>query len=495
MAAMALAGVPAVTASSATAAPPPVKAANEARDEVAFRQATSYALSRLTRTDAALPEGRFPTVAAGNSFWRTSDTSGWLSGFWPGSLWLAYQLDGSPAWARTAARREAPLVVRQDDMTTHDLGFLLQTSFGQGARLDTASSDGAVTQRAAAALASRWVPSADAIRSWDGPTGQVTVIVDSLMNLELLYAAGSPTDHELATRHALTVAQHLMRKDGSTFHVVRLDEATGARVWRGTVQGLSDTSTWARGQAWAVHGFTTAYRESGDRRLLVAARRTADFAVSHAPADGVPWWDYDAPGTVRDASAGAALAAGLLDLARVDPDATDRARWRRAGLHTVRSLTGPRYLTRGTRAWSTLRHARHDPRFDDVGTAYADYYLLEALLHVQLLPSTSPALATVGTRRTPDGGLRVDLGRPRRVSGVSVRWGAGGTKPTRYAVQVSTDGRRWVTVRRGVSSGTGRLAETYDVPDTTTRLVRVSPLTPLRSNETSARPAFVRVRG
>lgn len=484
-----------IVASLALVAPSAPAGVSESRDEVALRQATGYALSRLARTARALPDGRFPTVATGRAFWRTSDTSGWLAGFWPGSLWLAYELDGSPAWAREAARREAPLAVREDDATTHDLGFLLQTSFGQGARLDAASSDRAVIRRGAAALASRWVPSAEAIRSWDGPSGQVTVIVDSLMNLELLYAAGDPTQRDLATRHALTVAQHLVRRNGSTFHVVRLDETTGRRVWRGTVQGLSDTSTWARGQAWAVHGFTTAYRRSGDRRLLAAARRTADYAVTHAPADGVPWWDYEAPGTVRDASAGAVLAAALLDLARVDPDPNDRARWRRAGLHTLRSLVGPRYLTRGTGAWSTLWHARHDPRLDNVGTSYADYYLLEALLRAQLLPPTSPALAMIGRQRTPDGGLRVDLGRPRRVSGVSVRWGTGGTIATPYAVQVSDDERRWVTVRRGVSSGDGVVLETYDVPDTATRFVRVLPQSPMQPNDTTARPTYVRVRG
>ena len=156
-----------------------------------------------------------------------------------------------------------------------------------------------------------------------------------------------------------------VRPDGSTFHVVRFDEQTGLPVWRGTVQGAADGSTWARGHAWAVHGFTTAYGESRDQRLLDAARQTAGFAVAHVPRDGVPWWDYDAPGTRRDTTAAAVLASGLLELARIDPDPDLRARWRAAGMHTLRSLVGPRYLASGTGAWSVLLHGRHDPTYDD----------------------------------------------------------------------------------------------------------------------------------
>src|SRR6476620_9488106 len=118
---------------------PPVPAApasarmHEAPAEVAFRQARTFALAQLARTDRRLSPGRFPTVAVGDSPWRTEDTSGWLAGFWPGRLWLAYELDGQRHWARRATVREAPLAVRQDDTTAHDLGFLIQTSFGRGA--------------------------------------------------------------------------------------------------------------------------------------------------------------------------------------------------------------------------------------------------------------------------------------------------------------------------------------------------------------------------
>jgi unsaturated chondroitin disaccharide hydrolase len=479
------------------AAAPAVAGVHEVRAEVAFRQARTFALAQLARTDRRLPPGRFPTVAVGDRPWHTSGTGGWLGGFWPGRLWLAYEVDGRRHWARRAAAIQAPLAGRQDDTSAHDLGFLIQTSFGRGVALTGASGDTAVTLRAAAALASQYVPSASAIRCGDAPAGQVRVIVDELMNLELLFWAaahgGRPQWRESALQHALTTARSHVRADGSTFQVVRFDETTGAPLWKGTAQGVSDTSTWARGQAWAVNGFTTAYRETGDKRLLAAARSTAGFAVSHAPADGVPWWDYDAPGTRRDTTAGAVLASGLLELARVDPDPARRSTWRVAGLRTLRSLVGPAYLARGTGAWSVLLHGRHDPTYDDVGVTYGDYYLLEALLRVQLLPSDRPALPVADRRGGDGGGLLADLGSRRRVSAVSLRWAAGGSRATRYRVLTSVDGRRWTTVRGGVSSGRSTSFETYDLPDRVTRFVKVVPLG--TSTGAPGRVGELRVRG
>lgn len=474
---------------------PAVAADREAPVEVTLRAARTFALHQLARTDRRLGTGRFPTVALDGRPWRTSGTDGWLAGFWPARLWLAYQADGRRSWARRAVARQAPLAVREDDTTAHDLGFLLQTSFGRGAVLAGRRSDADVVRRAAAALASRYVASVGAIRAWDGPAGQVSVNVDNLMNLELLFQGddlGGPARwRDLAVRHALTSARWQLRADGSTFHVVRFDERSGAPVWAGTVQGLSDDSTWARGQAWAVHGFTTAYRESGDPRLLEAASRAAGFAVTHAPRDGVPWWDYDAPGTRRDTTAAAVLASGLLELARIDPDPGRRAGWRGAGMHTLRSLVGPRYLSRGTGDWSVLRHGRHDETYDDNGVTYGDTYLLEALLRVEQLPATSPALPVAVLRRGPDGGLRADLGGPRTVSAVSVRWPAG--TATRFRIQTSRDGRSWSTCRGGVSSGRVTGLETYDLRDRAARFVRVRALG--TADGSPGRPVEVRIRG
>lgn len=448
----------------------------ERRTEVLLRRAGAFAVRQLARTERRLPAGRFPTVAP-RQRWRTSDSSGWLAGFYPGQLWLAYEATGNPVWARRAAARQADLAARQHDTSTHDLGFLLQTSFGRGARLTGSEADLAVTLRAAETLAGRWVPTAGAIRSWDGPPGEVTVIVDSLVNLELLFAAagaaGQPVWRDLALRHARTVKRHLLRPDGSTTHVVRFDERTGKRVWRGTVQGLSDTSTWARGQAWAVYGFSGAWRDTGDRRMLAAARRAAGFAVAHLPRDGVPRWDYDARDGVRDTTAAAVLASAMVELARVDPDPTQRAAHRRAGLRILRALAGPRYLARGTGSPAVLLHGRHSPRHPDAGVTYGDHYVLEAILRTRLLPSRAPALASRTAAPTRPR-VTIDLERVRRVSAVSVRWRDGAEQATPFRITTSRDGRTWRVGARGVSSGRVASAETYDLVDRPARYVRLT---------------------
>jgi unsaturated chondroitin disaccharide hydrolase len=464
----------------ATAMPAPrVTLRNEPALDVVLRAARSFDVRQVGRTDRRLRAGRFPTVAVGDLPWRTSGTNGWLAGFWPGRLWQAYQLTGDPHWARRAAAREAPLVVRAGDTTTHDLGFLLQTSFSAGADITGSPSDRAVALRAARTLSGRFVPSVGALRSWDGPPGETTVIVDSLMNDDLLFWGadhGGPAEwRTMARQHALTVARWHLRPDGSTFHVVRFDDQTGQPVWRGTAQGLSDDSTWARGQSWAVAGFTAAYGETRDPALLEAARRAAGWTLAHLPADGVPWWDYDAPGTQRDTTAAAILASGLLDLARLDPDPEHRATWRAGGLHTLRSLVSPRYLARGTGGWSVLLHGHHDATYPDDGVTYGDYYLGQSLLRLQLLPSTRRALP-VRTSTRSAGAMRVDLGRVRDVGAVSVRWRYGDSAATRFRVQTSRDGRTWRTVRSAVSSGAVATAETYDFADRPTRFVRVRSL-------------------
>ena len=283
-----------------------------------------------------------------------------------------------------------------------------------------------------------------------------------------------------------------MRPDGSTFHVVRLDEQTGLPIWRGTVQGASDESTWARGHAWAVHGFTTAYRESGDERLLDAARRTAGFAVTNAPADGVPWWDYDAPGTRRDTTAAAVLASGLLELARIDPDPQLRAQWRAAGMRTLRSLVGPQYLARGTGAWSVLLQGRHDSTYDD-----------ERRDLRRPLPARGPAPGRAAARRASgvarragaagDGGRAARRPSRRSAPSVASRCAGASATPTRFVVQTSRDGRHWSAGRGGVSSGLGAGLETYDLRDRAARYVRVRPLP--AADGSTGRPLAVVVRG
>ena len=191
--------------------------------------------------------------------------------------------------------------------------------------------DTAVMMRAARTLAGRYNGTVKAIKSWDtytknGVTYTYPVIIDNMMNLELLmWATRTANDSSFqkdAVNHALTTRKNHFRADYSSFHLVAYDVATGAVIKKMTVQGYSDSSSWARGQGWGLYGYTMMFRETGDTAYLDQATRIADYIISRLPAGNVPYWDYDAPLSPtppRDASAAAIYASALIELSTFVP--------------------------------------------------------------------------------------------------------------------------------------------------------------------------------
>ena len=352
--------------------------------------AFTVASGHLADTTATLVPGQYPVRSDAAGTWVTSDASGWTSGFLAGALWLMYERTGEPVWRQRAEAWQAGLEAQKDNTSTHDLGFMLFDSFGQGYRLTGDDAYRQILLTAAASLASRYSPRVGAVRSWGGRHNPVfTVIVDNMMNLELLFWAarhgGDPAWRDMAVSHARNSARDHVRPDGSTYHVVEYSFKTGALRWRGTHQGYSDTSTWSRGQAWAVYGFTMAYRETGDAQFLATARRTADYFLAHLPDDQVPYWDFDLPTLVaqpRDSSAAAIAASGLLELALLEPDRRSSDRYQDAAASMLASLSSPSYLASGPPRGAILLHGtqnKPDGNFD-TGLIFGDYFFLEALL-------------------------------------------------------------------------------------------------------------------
>jgi hypothetical protein len=263
------------------------------------------------------------------------------------------------------------------------------SSFGNSYKVHPSPETKAILLQSARTLSTRFNPAVGCIRSWDRRKWPFPVIIDNLMNLELLLWAsengGSPEMRQIAISHAEHTMRNHVRADGSTFHVISYDTTTGSVLERVTHQGAADSSTWSRGQAWAINGFTMVYRYTHDPKFLETARRVADYFLAHLPADHVPYWDFQAPGIPnepRDASAAAIAASGLVELSRMvkGPDAE---RYRTAAGEILRSLSSPPYLAvdRGTRG--VLRHATgHAPAKSeiDVSLIYADYYYIEAAL-------------------------------------------------------------------------------------------------------------------
>jgi unsaturated chondroitin disaccharide hydrolase len=300
-----------------------------------------------------------------------------------------YELTGDPIWMTRATDWQTGLEGRKNDTSTHDVGFVIFSSFGNGYRLTGIDAYRQVVLTAAGSLATRYNAKVGCIKSWNGGSSDFKVIVDNMMNLEILFWAskhgGSAAWYDMAVSHALRTMTDHVRADGSTYQVVNYDPKTGAVKAKSTNQGASTESTWSRGQAWAIHGFTMAFRETGDQRFLDTARRTADYFIGHLPADLVPYWDFEAPGIPnepRDSSAAAIAAAGLLELGWLETDPSRSATDISAARGILASLSSPAYLSEGTGNQAILLHGtqnKPDGKYDR-GLIYGDYYLLQALL-------------------------------------------------------------------------------------------------------------------
>jgi unsaturated chondroitin disaccharide hydrolase len=365
-------------------------------DEEAAERALAVAGEKLARAAARLPSDRLPHSTGPDGLWRTvaaDDRVGWTQGFFPGSLWYLHELTQDPAWRDRAERFTWPLESQKRNTETHDVGFKLFPSFGNAHRLTGDDRYREVLLAGAASLATRFRPEVGAIDCCDwNPEWRLPIVVDTMMNLELLLWAsrhgGDPAYAELALRHALRTLADLVRPDGGTFHVSDYEPGSGALRWRGTFQGARDDSTWSRGQAWAVYGFTVVHRYTGDPRMLDAAVRTAEFFLARLPAHGVPRWDLDVAAGPEDSSAAAVLASALLELATfvAEPAAS---RYQARALGILETLASPAYLDARPATEGILLHgAGHVPagREVDVSLVYGDHYFIEALLRARPWP-------------------------------------------------------------------------------------------------------------
>ena len=323
--------------------------------------------------------------------------SSWTSGFYPGSLWYLYEATGDAFFMNRAKFWTEALEKNKGDNGDHDIGFKMMCSYGNARRILGTKEYDAILLESARTLSTRFYEPLGLIRSW----GRVddmktfTVIPDNMMNLELLeWAAkaegGGAKFDAIARSHADMTMKHHFRPDGSVYHVLDYDPKTGrvSRIRRG--QGASRETAWARGQSWAIYGYTMMFRETGDEKYLAQARKAADFAISspNMPADGVPHWDYGTPGGVRDSSAGAVMASALLELSRFVAGEAG-ARYRAFACRQLLSLSSPEYFSQGgeTGHW-LLKHATgHKPKQQNVDAplSYGDYYYLEALLRFRRL--------------------------------------------------------------------------------------------------------------
>ncbi len=322
-----------------------------------------------------------PERTEANGLWKNSSRSGWTSGFFSGCLWYLFEKTNVTDWKLKAERWTGDLESQKNNTGDHDVGFRIMSSFGNGFRLTGREDYRQVILTAANSLSRRFNSNIGCIRSWSWGAWNYPVIIDNMMNLELLFWAaangGSKKLYNIAIQHARNTRIHHIREDGSTWHVVDFND-DGTIKWKGTWQGYDNESTWSRGQAWGIYGFTMTYRYTQNDTFLTTAIKLADYFIDNLPADFVPYSDFEAPdipNLEKDASAAAIACAAFFELAQY----TSHDKYIQTALNILSSLCSPNYLAEGKNYSSILHRASsryHDP---EKGLIYADYYFLEAL--------------------------------------------------------------------------------------------------------------------
>jgi len=318
----------------------------------------------------------------------------WTSGFFPGMLWYMYDYTGKNEW-RTKAEEFTLLMEKESkNANSHDVGFKVYNSYGNGLRLTNNAEYKKQAIQGAATLITRFNKNVGCIRSWDFGTWQYPVIIDNMMNLELLFAAtrlsGDSSYYKIAVTHANTTMKNHFRPDFSCFHVMDYDTVSGKVIGGSTLQGYADNSAWARGHAWALYGFTMCYRETKDPAYLKLAENIASFLIDHPrlPSDKIPYWDFDVPDITkepRDASAAAIMASALYELQGYS---LNKKKYKNFADKIMNSLIKNYRSPIGTHHGFILLHSTgHKPADSEVDTSiiYADYYFLEALLRKKKL--------------------------------------------------------------------------------------------------------------
>ena len=340
-----------------------------------------------------LPPAKFPkTFYPHKNEYGFSNSGWWCSGFYPGTLLYLYEQSHDDVQKKEVFRMLDLLKKEQFNTGTHDLGFMMYCSFGNAYRIFNDPAYKEVLLNSAKSLSTRFNPKTGCIKSWDAKTpGDFLVIIDNMMNLELLFWAtrvsGDSSFYKIAVTHANSTVKNHYRPDYSSYHVVNYDPETGDVRERKTNQGFADESAWSRGQAWGLYGFTVMYRETKNTIYLDQANHIAHFLLAHPnlPADKIPYWDFNAPGSpqvLRDASAGAIMASALIELSGYASPA-ESGTYLATAETLLHSLSSPQYLAApGTNGGFLIKHcvgslpAKSEV---DVPLAYADYYYVEAM--------------------------------------------------------------------------------------------------------------------
>ncbi|MEM8535579.1 MAG: glycoside hydrolase family 88 protein [Chloroflexota bacterium] len=364
-------------------------------------EALTQAIMTIQSTVPRMGRNR-PSIGRADGSYEHCHATHWVDGFWSGQLWLAYAATDNTFFLDAARQQRPYFIDRLNRSTTldHDTGFLYSLSVVADYIMTGDQTARDLGLQAATVLAKRFNPAGQFIRAWNDWDGESEhfrqrkrgkIIIDCMENLALLFWAARETNNlrlsDIATAHAMTTMHYIVRADGSTYHTYEFDPTTGTPQGGFTFQGYADESCWSRGQSWAIHGFAQTYQYTHEPLFLEVAQRTADYAISHLPEDGVAYWDYNLPPDAphyRDSSAAAIMAAGLLLLADNLEEQIKVDHYRAVALHILHSLTQKYTTAHLPYTEGLLLHgaAYVQEGQTDSMLAWGDYFYMEALMRV-----------------------------------------------------------------------------------------------------------------
>ena len=338
----------------------------------------------------------FPMYTEGGKWKHEGEAwTNWCEGFLGGMMWIFYEQTADPEWRARAEHYSLLVEERKFDRTVHDLGFVFWSTWKRWYDLTGDETINETIVTAGQTMGLRFKEKGQYLRSF---VADESLFIDIMMNVGIIfYAALETGDADLlrkANQHCMTTRRVLVRGDGSTAHEGIFDLETGEFLHQSTHQGWRGDSAWARGLAWALYGFGTAYSMTGEPRYLATARACAEFYLEHtsfaesAPfGPGVPPNDWDEAafggGSKAESSAAAIAASGLLNLSKLTADPVYAARYRDAALIILDTLTSPAYLAHQTPGWEgILMHGSYHQRKGlgvDESVMWGEYFFVEAL--------------------------------------------------------------------------------------------------------------------
>lgn len=372
-----------------------------AADEEQVQKALEEAIE-IIRSDLSIFTNHFPSSNSFQGFYEPTENVEWTTGFWTGSIWLAYEHTKDDVFKKAAEVQVNSFFERiqnKIDVNHHDMGFLFSLSCVAAYKLTGNEQAKEAALLAADHLAGRYREKGKFLQAWGnvGQASEYRMIIDCLLNLPILYWSSEVTGDrkyaEMAENHIRTAMKCIVREDDSTYHTYFIDMETGEPAYGVTHQGNRNGSAWARGQAWGIYGIALSYHYLRDESYLDLFVRVTDFFVKHLPEDLIPYWDFDfdtGSEEPRDSSAAAIAVCGMLEMVKyLDKERSTKytkiayrileALICRCGNNNLKKSNG--LLLHGTYARDSKENTCTDRGVDECNT-WGDYFYMEALTRV-----------------------------------------------------------------------------------------------------------------